>query len=103
MSCSDAPGGTGADPGHQSTATAAAAPPDFLQQLLAMGSTGAASAGAAPSSVPSMEGMNPVMLQMMQMQQSMQQQLLMLQQQLMSQSSANNTVSIWNNVPSNLF
>ena len=77
-----------ADPVHQSTASAAApaAPPDFLQQLLAMGSCGVSSAGTAPSSVPSMEGMNPMMLQMMQMQKSMQQ--LLLQQQLMFQSSA---------------
>lgn len=101
MSSSD---GTGGDPDLQPSATTTAstatgtAPTDLFQQLLHMGPS--ATPSVPPPSVSSMEGVHPMMVQMMQMQQSMQQQMFLLQQQWMAQASVPNTVSVWNFVPS---
>ena len=90
---------TASTAGTSNTTTGAiAATSDFtwFQHLLNMGPSSATQVPPAPG-VPSVDGtsVNPLLLQVIQMQQSMQQQMFMMQQQWMAHgSSINSAVSI---------
>ena len=108
------PAATAAVTGESTTASTTGAYTDssFFQQLLNLGNTGAPQLGpGVPTPAPGVpqpaapgvspfdgSGMNPIMLQMLQMQQSMQQQMFLMQQQWMA-SSVHTTVSIRNSFP----
>ena len=89
---------TTAGTSNTTTTGAPAATSDFnwFQHLLNMGPSSAAQVPPAPG-VPSVDGagINPLLLQVIQMQQSMQQQMFMMQQQWLAHgSSVNTAVSI---------